>query len=285
MKEIPVRKIKQNSTSNPLLSNFNSWKVSDLLAQQELNEPLHRHNFYFLLALENGSGNHEIDFVTHEISDNMVFLVRPGQVHKLHLHQKSTGFLLQFDEELFTKYATDFAIQIQTIFYQNVFSLTKAEYFTFNQNLECMHQEQNMKESNYSNVISAHLDILMMLLNRKLEKKTAQPENSFSEQKLIEFKSLLDTHISTVKRVEGYAELLNLTNYQLNSITKKLLDKTPSDMINQQLILEARRQLLATTNQVSQIAFDLGYEDVSYFIRFFKKQTGTTPDAYRKNFV
>ncbi|WP_409994868.1 helix-turn-helix domain-containing protein [Chitinophaga pinensis] len=49
------------------------------------------------------------------------------------------------------------------------------------------------------------------------------------------------------------------------------------------MILEARRQLRATTEQINNIAFRLGYEDVSYFIRFFKKHTGYTPDAFRQN--
>ncbi|NQX56713.1 helix-turn-helix domain-containing protein [Pedobacter panaciterrae] len=50
--------------------------------------------------------------------------------------------------------------------------------------------------------------------------------------------------------------------------------------MNEYIILEAKRQLLATSSQVSQIACYLGYEDISYFIRFFKKHTGTSPEAF-----
>ena len=45
-----------------------------------------------------------------------------------------------------------------------------------------------------------------------------------------------------------------------------------------------RRQLLATTNQVNHIASELGYEDPSYFFRFFRKHTGYSPQSYRNNF-
>lgn len=55
-------------------------------------------------------------------------------------------------------------------------------------------------------------------------------------------------------------------------------------MINEQIVLEAKRYLLATPNQVKEVANHLGYEDVSYFVRFFKKHTGHTPEAFRKNF-
>jgi AraC-like DNA-binding protein len=81
--------------------------------------------------------------------------------------------------------------------------------------------------------------------------------------------------------VSFYADLLNLSSYQLNAITKATLGKTCSELINEFIILEAKRTLLATSNQVNQIAYHLGYEDVSYFIRFFKKHTGYSPEAFR----
>jgi AraC-like DNA-binding protein len=76
--------------------------------------------------------------------------------------------------------------------------------------------------------------------------------------------------------------LLNLSSYQLNAIAKAAVGKNVSELINDQIILEARRNLLATSNQVKEIADQLGYEDVSYFIRFFRKQTGYSPEAFRK---
>lgn len=284
MTEIPVRKIRKKGTHNDTLSNFNIWKLSDLLGNKDLNEPLHRHNFYFLLAFENGVGTHEIDFVNYEISNNMVFLVRPSQVHRLAIKQKSKGFILQFEKDAFTTQGNNFDKHLQTVFHQNTFPLNQEEFIGFKQSLEMIYKECTLRESNYTKIISAHLDILITLLSRRLETKSNNIENNFAQQKLLEFKGLLDTHIAKLKSVEKYANMLNLTTYQLNSTTKKLLGKTPSEMINECLILEAQRQLLATTNQVSQIAFDLGYEDASYFIRFFKKQTGNTPDAFRKNF-
>jgi AraC family transcriptional activator of pobA len=78
--------------------------------------------------------------------------------------------------------------------------------------------------------------------------------------------------------------MLSMTPYQLNAITKGLLKKTVSELINEYIILEAKRLLVGTVNQVNQIADELGYDDPSYFIRFFKKQTGLTPEAFRQNF-
>jgi AraC-like DNA-binding protein len=87
-----------------------------------------------------------------------------------------------------------------------------------------------------------------------------------------------------MKNVSHYADLLSLSPYQLNAITKASVGKTASDLITEQIILEAKRYLLATPNQIKDVADHLGYEDVSYFIRFFKKHTGHSPDAFRRNF-
>ena len=95
---------------------------------------------------------------------------------------------------------------------------------------------------------------------------------------------LLRTNVTTHKQVSQYTDLLNLSTYQLNAITKATVDKPASELINEQIVLEAKRYLLATTDQVKDIADHLGYEDISYFIRFFKKHTGHSPEAFRKNF-
>ena len=95
------------------------------------------------------------------------------------------------------------------------------------------------------------------------------------------------TGILSIKDIEhpvDFAAMMSLSTYQLNAITKQTLGKICSDIINEQIILEAKRHLLATSNQVNQIATLLGYEDISYFIRFFKKHTGYSPDAFRSNF-
>ncbi|WP_052324411.1 helix-turn-helix domain-containing protein [Haliscomenobacter hydrossis] len=77
---------------------------------------------------------------------------------------------------------------------------------------------------------------------------------------------------------------MSLSPYQLNEITKSSVGKTASELINEHIVLEAKKYLLATSNQVKDIADLLGYEDFSYFIRFFKKHTGHSPEAFRHNF-
>lgn len=57
-------------------------------------QELHRHDFFFILALKKGLGCHVIDFTSYEVSNNSIFLMRPGQVHQLFLKEGNTGYLM-----------------------------------------------------------------------------------------------------------------------------------------------------------------------------------------------
>ena len=129
------------------------------------------------------------------------------------------------------------------------------------------------------------MNILFIELTRQfINSSSATNASLYKQERLEKFLELLEAHVFTHKQVSQYAEMLNLSVYQLNSIAKAALGKTSSELIDEQIVLEAKRCLLATSNQVNQTAYRLGYEDVSYFIRFFKKQTGYSPEAFRNNF-
>ena len=112
----------------------------------------------------------------------------------------------------------------------------------------------------------------------------AKDVSPYTQERLEEFLELLEIHVTSHKQASQYADLMNLSPYQLNEITKATIGKTSSEFINEFITLEAKRYLLATPNPIKDIAFHLGYEDVSYFIRFFKKHTEFSPEVFRHHF-
>jgi AraC family transcriptional regulator, transcriptional activator of pobA len=284
MKDIPIRKI-NSSQKEPFLSkSFDVRDLKDLLAGKHMIQELHRHDFFYILALKRGTGNHEIDFTSYKITDHSMFFMRPGQVHQLTLNAKSTGYLIEFKNDFYhshDKTATQLLRKASgTNFYQFDVNRFKRLLAVFTS----IFTEHERKQEGYQEIIKANLNILFIELARQDSKSTRIKIDSYSQKRLEEFLGLLETHVYRNKQVSLYAEMMNLSPYQLNAITKTLLDKTASTLINEQIILESKRFLLATSNQVNQIADHLGYEDVSYFIRFFKKHTGYTPDSFRHNF-
>ncbi len=94
--KIPIRHIKSAQKEPVFSENFSISDVGDLLAGNDMDQELHRHDFVHVLALENGTGNHQIDFSSYEICDHSLFFMRPGQVHQLILKAGSTGYLMEF---------------------------------------------------------------------------------------------------------------------------------------------------------------------------------------------
>ena len=277
MSDIPIRQL----SDLPGDSHFKIKNLNTLLSGKELSEPLHRHSFYYLLILEEGHGIHSIDFAEYEVKAGTVFLLKPGQVHSLHINQPAHGYILQFGKELLSttqnshlrSLAQNSPIQLSKESLQKVILITKS---IENEYLE---QKQHLEEA-----IGSWINLLFIELNRQQKKAALSTDQTHAQEKLETFTELLETHIQTCKQVSEYADNLHLSTYQLNAITKKLLGKTASEIINEQIILEAKRHLLTTNNQVNEIAYHLGYNDPSYFIRFFKKHMDLSPEAFRKKY-
>ncbi|MEP7375134.1 MAG: AraC family transcriptional regulator [Chitinophagaceae bacterium] len=286
MNKIPVRHINAIQREPDFSENFSIRDIHSLLAGKDMVQELHRHDFFYILVLKKGSGYHEIDFTQYDVCNHSVFLMRPGQVHQLTLKAGGTGYLIQFKADFF--YAQNKLSQqlLRNVSNKVFCKLDSNRFKKLEQVLTNILNEYNDKEEGYKEVIKSSLSIFFTQLMRyRQNKNTASDDtNTYLQERLDKFLEFLETHIATHKQVSQYANMLNLSAYQLNAITRTSLNKTPSELINEHIILESKRQLLATSNQVNQIAGHLGYEDISYFIRFFKKRTGYSPEVFRHNF-
>ncbi|HYG01884.1 MAG TPA: AraC family transcriptional regulator [Chryseosolibacter sp.] len=283
MKNIPVRSIKAAEAKPNISESFKIRTVTDILVGKDMVQDLHRHDFYFVLALKKGSGNHEIDFVSHTISDNSVFLMRPGQVHRLELKSRSKGYLMEFGKNFFN--FNDNNHIFRKAANKNFCQLEPATSDKLQTILASIHDEYLNQHDGFEAVIKASLSIFFIKLGRRRQHTeiSNNTRSDYAQERLHDFFALVESDIATHKQVSYYADKLNLSSFQLNSITKTLMGKTAAELIDDHILLESKRYLLATSNQVNQIAYHLGYEDVSYFIRFFKKHTGFTPEMFRQN--
>jgi len=286
MKKIPVRKIAGNPAALPISERFKIRKVEDLLDKEDLFHELHRHDFFFIIALQKGEGKHEIDFTTYDVFDNSVFFMRPGQIHQLQLKADSTGYIVEYNSDFYRPKDKISAHRLRKASNKNYCKLKINRFKKLHEILTYIHQEYTGMEEGFQEVIKANLEIFFIEFIRQSPNPNSPSTNvnPYAQERLEEFLELLELHITSNKQVSQYTDLMNLSPYQLNEITKATIGKTASELINEHIILEAKRNLLATPNQVKDIADHLGYEDVSYFIRFFKKHTGHSPEAFRHHF-
>ena len=285
-KKIPLRKINPALREPELSGSFAIRATGPLLNQRDMVQELHRHDFFFILAVEKGTGIHQIDFTSYKITAHSVFLMRPGQVHELQLKKGSTGFLLEFDPGFYAPRELPKQQVLRRAGGKNHCQLSAARFEKLLGVLRRMHDEFHERQSGYREAIRSYLDLFFLELVRQSQNPRQKngEKKPYSQERLEELQELIETHITTHKQVAQYAALMHLTPYQLNAVTRAGLGKTCSALIDEQIILEAKRQLLSTTLQVNEVAYALGYEDASYFIRFFRRHTGHTPESFRQNF-
>jgi len=286
METIPVRHI-SNMLREPAFSGtFDMLDIKLYLAGQDRVQSLHRHDFFYVLFLERGDGIHHIDFVDYPVIDNTVFFLRPGQVHDLTLKKQCSGYLLKFSNDFYAPHDLSLKRVFRNVSNNSFYTFSADHVKALSSILSNIYRESKQKHEMHSNVIKSYLDIFFVQLLRgiKQPQHTADQNRNYMQERLHELQELLVCYAANHKRVSFYAQALHLTTYQINAITKTTLGKTCLEVINDYIILEAKRHLLATSSQVNQIAGYLGYEDVSYFVRFFKKHTGYSPEAFRKGY-
>ena len=129
------------------------------------------------------------------------------------------------------------------------------------------------------------IDLLYIDLSRVyLPDIKTQTQNHGFLSKLRRLEDLIEENFKTMKSPGAYAKMMFLSERHLNRICKECLNKTTSDLIMDKIMLEAKRMLAQTQLSISEIAGELGYYDVSYFSRLFKRESGQTPAEFMKKY-
>ncbi|MET4106735.1 helix-turn-helix transcriptional regulator [Hymenobacter sp. UYP22] len=259
------------------------------LAQHVANFPgvsvPHAHDFYLLLYVTEGHGTHTIDLISYELKPGSVFFMTPGQVHHWQLSDDAQGYVVLFEADFYLLRYPDNRLFEYPFFdhaHAPVLYLPAAET-TLLPLIERMWQEHTAPAPQQDEVFRAYLLLCLELAARQYPAAPARQveEPRHAQQLLREFGSLLNQHFRQQREVQQYADWLHLSPNHLNALCKRHLGKTASALIQERVLIEARRLLRHTDATVAQIADQLGFEDASYFGRYFRKHTTQTPETFR----
>ncbi|WP_207432679.1 helix-turn-helix domain-containing protein [Sabulibacter ruber] len=285
--KLPVYSIPDFTTARPLSRGIH---VADLQAHRKTHafvQAPHKHDFYLLLYVKAGQGTHTIDFTEYAVQPGSVFFLTPGQVHAWNLTDDTQGTLLFFSSEFYRAgRETDPLRQFpyfQTWQHPPVLYASPDTLPPVEQLLQQMQREYTTAAAFQSQALRAYLELLLIQLARLYPKAPIAPEENTWPFQLYQLESLVEKHYLEHQSVKFYADALHLSAKYLNELCKQNLRKTTSDLLQERLVLEARRLLTHSPHlNIAQVAHALGFEDNSYFSRFFKKHTGNTPEQFRQ---
>jgi AraC family transcriptional activator of pobA len=122
------------------------------------------------------------------------------------------------------------------------------------------------------------IEVARLAANRQ---RTGAVTLSAADPTVEELRRLIEAHFQSERNIGFYAGRLAMTPDRLNDHVRRATGVTAGHLLRQRILTEAKRQLVFTRLTVSEIAYDLSFADPSHFGRFFKKQTGKTPQTFR----
>ncbi|GAL85844.1 AraC family transcriptional regulator [Sporocytophaga myxococcoides] len=290
MKKIPVYGIREFSKGSNEVYFYSNDLPNHLRSHQFINNP-HSHSTYITILFTKGKGEHQIDFSSYPVKPGSVFLLNPGQVHCWKLSEQADGFVFFHTREFYDSIFTNRKITDFPFFYlqQNypVIYLDKTEVVSVMSRFEEINQEFKANNSFKTEKLGSLIDLLYIELSRVYIKDShdENKETSINYYKVKNLQRLIDEQFRTQKLPQQYADLMNMSTRHLNRLTREVLNKTTGDLIAERIILEAKRLLIHNDIPIANVGDQLGYDDVSYFIRVFKKHTGLSPKEFQKSTI
>ncbi|WP_297086688.1 helix-turn-helix transcriptional regulator [uncultured Draconibacterium sp.] len=250
----------------------------------------HRAQFYHIIWIEKGKGTHYVDFDPIELEDNMVIFIPYNSVNQFDKNGTYKGRAIIFTDDFFSKNEQDNRFLRSSILFSDLYPTgivrVNPQFSDLQVFLNAIETEF-LKEYDRAQFQILHnmLHIFLLQAERELRKqghKELKP--SINLDYVILFKDLLEQNYRKEKSVNKYAADLSISDKQLHKATKALFDKTPKQVIDERVLLEAKRLVVHTALSIKEIAYELGYDEPTNFIKYFRKHTGVTPSEFRASF-
>lgn len=241
---------------------------------------------YSVFFVATGTGTFRADFGTFSFTAPVLLFATPMQVLYLHECQELSGTMLQFHSDFYCIEYHRQEVACNGLLFNNIYidpivTLTQREARQFETLLNDI-AEEAAQEAPVEMVLRSYLQLFLAKSSACKKKMiAAHTDRPETDEKMEQFRQLLDTHYLTLHKPADYAAMLALSPDNFTKRCNKYYKKTPSQMIQERLVLEAKKQLHLTRKSIKEIAFALNFEDEFYFSRFFKKLTQVSPQAFR----
>ncbi len=256
----------------------------------EFFEHLQRNNFFTLIWITDGAGTVNANFDGYSFEANSLFTFAPYQPYVFTTTKPIKGIAIYFHFDFFCIHKHQKELELNGVLYNNVYQppfvkVDENSAATFKMLCEQIEAEMQHAALAQHELLVSYLKIFLITASRlKIEQqpKVAEMVKDSKEPFILQkLKDAIEENFKTKHSASEYADLLYISPKALAKITKTHFNKTLSGLINERIIIEAKRELYLTDKTVKEIAYELGYEDEFYFSRFFKVNAEVSPQLYR----
>lgn len=237
-----------------------------------------------VLWFEAGENRLSIDGQEHVFTKSQIVFLT--EFHKVNIHRVGKIRMLRFNRPFYCILDHDVEVGCKGVLF---FGASQLPIITIPDNekekFETLWKMFSIEMSSDDNL---QIDMLQMMLKRYLilctrlfKTQVPYPSSNGDSDIIREFNFLVEQHFKSKHTVAEYSEMLNKSPKTLSNIFSKIGSKSPLQFIHERKMLEARRLLRYSDLQIQEIAYEVGYEDLQAFSRFFKKQEGISPKEFK----
>jgi AraC family transcriptional activator of pobA len=250
----------------------------------------HRHrNLFQILLIEKGGGEMSFETATVPFSAPAAILVPATTAHGFRFDPQVTdGWVVSFTEDVadaLGDQSGEALARLKAVAADPLVSLTSAaETKRLSGLCADLDEEASLAREGFRLAMRGLLALIAIEVVRLgvSRARTGAVTLEPADARVDELRRLIEEHFRKERLISFYAEKLAMTADRLNDHVKRATGVTAGHLIRQRVLTEAKRQLVFTTQPIHEIAYDLAFSDPSHFTRFFRKQTGTTPQAFRE---
>jgi AraC family transcriptional regulator, transcriptional activator of pobA len=249
----------------------------------------HRHDFYQIFWMTCDAPSFNIDFYNLPVGANSLVFVPPGAVHTFGEKWHAEGFILSFQDDFLEAegHAVDLFIEcppLDPAHIRNLLPIRGPSIEIVHSHCVRMYEEFNSKREGFRSATAALLRLLFVEIRRSLAAQNAYNSSRKYSSLTARFLRKLNARPYQLTTASEVAKLLGVSRSWLNQLVRQETAKNLTDHLQSRLILESKRLLAHSELNVSEIAYELGFEDPSYFTRLFRQVEGLSPREFRESY-
>ncbi len=242
----------------------------------------HRGLFQILFVLR-GAVEVQADGEVRDVPVPCALSVPPAVVHAFRFRPRTHGYILTISEAMLARMrdrglVEDLFVEPRVISFAGQPRAAQRVAALLEQILDELRDEAPGRAAMQEWLVSA----VLLLIARRQAHAAAEHRRGRQQRDFARFRALVEAHFLEHWPVGRYADALQMTEARLNRLTRTVAGKSAFDLIQDRLLLEARRKLTYVAAPISLLAYELGFEDPAYFSRYFKTRVGVTPSVFRR---